>query len=155
MSSSAVAFISLGSNMGEREHYIQQALLEISMHPEMKIIATSETIFTEPLEVTNQPWFFNCITKIRTSLPPLDLLYSLQGMEEKIGRIRRFDKGPREIDLDILAYADTIMNSDDLQLPHHSLFSRPFIRQLLVAMDEENLYNYFKESGYEKYHQPL
>ena len=121
MSRPEISFIAFGSNMGNREHFIEQALLELSLHPEIIILKQSSIFETEALEVTSQPDFLNGIVKIRTSLLPLDLLITLQGIELKTGRIKRYDKGPREIDLDILTYENYIMDSEYLKIPHHSL----------------------------------
>lgn len=141
--------------MGNKEHFVRQAFLELSLHPEITLLKESEILQTEALEFTDQPDFFNAIAKIRTSLLPYDLLQTLQSIENKLGRIRRFDKGPREIDLDILTYENLVLDMDDLALPHHSLFTRPFIREILAGMNEEGIYQKFREIGHAKYRQSV
>jgi len=134
--------------MGNREHFIEQAFLELELHPEISVLKESILLETSPLEVLNQPYFLNAIAKIRTSLLPHDLLYTLQGIEQKLGRVHRFDKGPREIDLDILTYGKLKMESDDLSVPHHSLYSRPFIKDILVSMKEGSIYKDLEHAKY-------
>lgn len=122
--------ISIGSNLGNRLLYINQAIKSIENIPS-KIISQSRILETKALEITNQPDFLNCILFIETALPPLDLLNILQQIETKIGRVKRYDKGPREIDLDILNYDDLVMDNERLTLPHHSIITRPFIKELM------------------------
>jgi 2-amino-4-hydroxy-6-hydroxymethyldihydropteridine diphosphokinase len=148
------AFLSLGSNIGDRVHYMEQAVLEISRLPEVRIMSQSSILETAPLDNVNQPAFLNQILKIHVSssftLPCL--LDSLLAIEDKLGRKRRSWKGPREIDIDILSYEAVVMETDFLVLPHHSLFTRPFIKQLLSEMAELDVYSLFEESLHEKYH---
>lgn len=133
--------VSLGSNIGNREHYMEQAKLLISLHPEIQIEKESSFKETKPLEVTNQPYFINSVLKIRTHLSPQCLLEIFQGIELKVGRIRRYEKGPREIDIDLLTYSGLRLDSENLTIPHPSLFSRPFIRDLIVEIGEEKIYS--------------
>ncbi len=142
MKYSSIAFLSLGSNLGDRFHYLEQAIWEISLLPAVKILSQSKPLETLPLENTNQPSFLNQIVKIRV----------IQSIEQKLGRQHRSWKGPREIDIDILAYESVVMNTDFLTLPHHSLFTRPFIKQILNEMGESDLYTVFQDVYNEKYH---
>lgn len=152
-----IAFLSLGSNIGDRHHFMEQAIWEISTLPEVKILKQSERLETAPLENTNQPYFLNQILKVyvTTSFTVPCLLDSLQSIEDKLGRKRRSWKGPREIDIDILTYEEIVMNTDFITLPHHSLYSRPFIKELLVEMGEAEIFNIFREPYYEKHHTPV
>lgn len=149
-----IALLSLGSNMGDRAHFMEQAVWEISTLPEIRIISKSSRLETAPLENTNQPMFLNQVLKIHVSpsftLPCL--LETMLGIEDKLGRKRRSWKGPREIDIDILTYEAVVMETDFLSLPHHSLFTRPFMRQILKEMGETDIYSLFEDSVYEKYH---
>lgn len=134
--------------MGNKIHYINQAKLLISLHPEIQIVKESSVIETKPLEVINQPDFLNSVMKIRTCLSPECLLEVFQGIEFSIGRIKRYDKGPREIDIDLLYYTNIRMNTCILTLPHHSLFTRPFIRELINEIEEEKIYSCLEENVY-------
>jgi len=83
------------------------------------------------MDVVNQPDFLNQVIQIETTLDAERLLDQIQGIEKELGRVKRFDKGPREIDIDILLYEHLILQTERLSLPHHSIESRPFIRDLL------------------------
>jgi 2-amino-4-hydroxy-6-hydroxymethyldihydropteridine diphosphokinase len=124
------AILSIGSNLGDRLKYIQDSIEEIKKIPS-KIISQSRILETKALEITNQPDFLNCAILIETNLSPINLLNELQQIEIKLGRIKRYDKGPREIDLDILTYDELVMANDRLTLPHHSIQTRPFIKELM------------------------
>ncbi len=124
------AILSIGSNLGDRLKYIQDSIEEIKKIPS-KIISQSRILETKALEITNQPDFLNCAILIETNLSPINLLNELQQIEIKLGRIKRYDKGPREIDLDILTYDELVIANDRLTLPHHSIETRPFIKELM------------------------
>ena len=127
------SLISIGSNLGERQKYIESAIEEIKKIP-TQILAMSKILETKALDVTDQPDFLNCIIAIETTLEPLLLLEKLQQIERNLGRIKRFEKGPREIDLDILTYDELVMADDKLTLPHHSIKTRPFIKELMSEL---------------------
>ena len=134
-------FISAGSNIGDREKYLKNAINIIKTIDEINLIKVSDFVETKALDVVDQPDFINLIIKISTKLSPTKLLETLQEIEIRIGRKRRYDKGPREIDLDILIFEDYYISSEKLTLPHHSLFSRPFIKEILFSMSESNIFN--------------
>lgn len=124
------AILSIGSNLGDRLKYIQDSIEEIKKIPS-KIISQSCILETKALEITNQPDFLNCVLLMETTLSPINLLNELQQIEIRLGRIKRYDKGPREIDLDILTYDELVIANDRLTLPHHSIETRPFIKELM------------------------
>jgi 2-amino-4-hydroxy-6-hydroxymethyldihydropteridine diphosphokinase len=140
MHNDSLVFLSIGSNLGDREGYILNAIQSIGKDKSIQILKTSILLDTAPLDVVDQPNFLNTILKISTNLPPMNLLDHLQKIEIDIGRIRRFDKGPREIDIDILTYDSLFISTPQLTVPHHSLFSRPFIREILISMSELSIY---------------
>ncbi|NBU97227.1 MAG: 2-amino-4-hydroxy-6-hydroxymethyldihydropteridine diphosphokinase [Spirochaetia bacterium] len=143
MPSDKFVFISAGSNIGERENYLKSAINLIQSIDKINLIKVSDFFETKALDVIDQPDFINLIIKISTQLLPTELLESLQEIEIKIGRQRRYDKGPREIDLDILIYEDYYSSTEKLTLPHHSLFTRPFIKEILFSMSEGNIFNFY------------
>ena len=112
---------------------MHRAILEIQKIP-ARILAKSNILETKALDVVDQPDFLNCIVEIETNLEPLELLDSLQLIESKLGRIKRYDKGPREIDLDILTYDELVIANERLTLPHHSIETRPFIKEILLGL---------------------
>lgn len=122
--------LSLGSNLGDRKNNLELVEKFLLEH-QIKLLAKTKILETKALEVTNQPDFLNQLILIETNLEPFELLGILQEIEKKIGRIFRFEKGPREIDIDILKFNDLKLNHERLILPHHSIETRPFIKELL------------------------
>ena len=129
-------YISLGSNIGNKTANIHRAIYLISKLEKTYMIKRSCLLKTEPLEVTNQPDFINAIVLIQTEYQPFELLEKLQEIEHKMGRVFRYQKGPREIDLDILLFNDEVICTETLVVPHHSIRTRPFIQQLLGSLVE-------------------
>ncbi len=129
-----LAFVSLGSNLGQRQDMIAKADQAISELKNTKIHQRSRVIETPPLLYEKQNNFLNQIIGIETFLGPHELLRELQSIERKLGRIRRFRYGPREIDLDILNYGQLHYVDSDLTLPHPAVGSRPYISQLLADL---------------------
>jgi 2-amino-4-hydroxy-6-hydroxymethyldihydropteridine diphosphokinase len=127
--------LSLGSNLGDRENFLATALEKISEHSDIVVIRKSPIFNTAPMDVLEQPDFLNQVICIETYLKPIQLLDYLQSIESNLGRIRRIPKGPREIDIDILTYGDQEIQSDRLIIPHHSLESRPFVRELISKLE--------------------
>jgi len=121
------AYIGLGSNVGDREEYLEQAIFLLSKTPGIKVIKKSSNYETEPEGNTDQPQFMNAAVEIRTTLDPYKLLDVLQETENALGRERDVDWGPRTIDLDILLYDDLIISDDKLQIPHSLLHERLFV----------------------------
>ncbi|MEW6102486.1 MAG: 2-amino-4-hydroxy-6-hydroxymethyldihydropteridine diphosphokinase [bacterium] len=120
------AFLLLGSNIGDREENIKNALSLIGKIEETSIIRTSKIYETEPWGYKNQPFFLNSATKIETDLSPQNLLLELKNIEKIMGRKKTKRYGPRIIDIDILFYGDLIINEKDLIIPHKELTNRRF-----------------------------
>jgi 2-amino-4-hydroxy-6-hydroxymethyldihydropteridine diphosphokinase len=135
-----IALLSIGSNLGNKEFYLNNSIDQIQKNPSINILKVSKFIETAPLEIVDQPNFLNAIVKISTILTPLILLDYLQGIEIEIGRIKRYDKGPREIDIDILTYGNQTFSNERLTIPHHSLYSRSFIKDILNSISELSIY---------------
>ena len=118
-------FIGLGSNMGDREALIKEALRRIATF--IQISAASSIYETEPVEYEAQGWFLNMVIQCATRLSPQVLLEKLQDIEAAMGRQRDIDKGPRTIDLDILLYGDAVISTGQLTVPHPHLPERAFV----------------------------
>lgn len=131
----AVVYIGLGSNVGDRHEYLLRASSEILIKCEAELLAESSIKVTKAVDFENQPDFLNQVIKIRTEKTPVNLLAILKKIEEDMGRIYRFSKGPREIDLDILLYNDIIINENILKVPHPEILNRFFILEHLVELD--------------------
>ncbi|MCD8024029.1 MAG: 2-amino-4-hydroxy-6-hydroxymethyldihydropteridine diphosphokinase [Candidatus Gastranaerophilales bacterium] len=131
----ATAFLSLGSNKGDRLSNIQQAVSFLSNDNSIKVAAASSFYETEPWGKKNQPWFVNAVIAIRTELLPIELLRVCQSVEAKLGRNRINEEqwGERTIDIDILFYDDLIFSNEILTIPHKYVHKRAF---MLVPMLE-------------------
>lgn len=123
----STAYISIGSNLGDRLKYIKEAIKKIKKSKEVKICRASAVYETQPVEKRDQPWFLNMVLELETSLEPLNLLELLLEIEEQMGRKRTRRYGPRNIDLDLLLYDDLVLNSDMLTLPHPRMHERRFV----------------------------
>jgi len=122
-----IAYLGLGSNVGDREEFIEQAIFLLSKTPGIKMRKKSANYETEPEGNSDQPQFLNAAIEIQTALDPYKLLSVLHETENVLGRERDVEWGPRTIDLDILLYGDQIVSDDKLQIPHPLLHERLFV----------------------------
>ena len=129
------AFIGLGSNLGEREAMIRQALDEIAKLPGTRLARASSLYDTEPAGEVDQPNFLNAVAQIETELTARQLLWNLLLVEKRLGRMRTQRWGPRTIDLDLLLYGNLIVEEPDLTVPHPELTRRSFVLVPLVELD--------------------
>lgn len=129
---SALVYLSLGSNVGDREENLRRALAHLAVLG--KVVAVSSFYETEPVELTEQPWFLNAVVSLETEKPPRDLLDALLAIEIAMGRRRIRPKGPRTIDLDILAYGDQVVREAGLTIPHPALPYRRFVLEPLAEI---------------------
>jgi 2-amino-4-hydroxy-6-hydroxymethyldihydropteridine diphosphokinase len=130
----AIVYLGLGSNKGDWEKSLNLALKELKSLKPIKILKISSIYETEPVGFKAQNWFLNAAVKIKTKLPPLELFYTLQGIERKMGRRRGKRWGPRKIDLDILLYEGIVMKKDKLILPHPEMYKRRFVLIPLIEL---------------------
>ena len=119
------AYISLGSNLGDRASNLEHAIGKLASLG--RIVAHSAIYETEPVDVTSQPWFLNCVIALDTELTASELLSNLLSIERAMGRIRSIPKSARIIDLDILLYGDSVIDTTDLTVPHPAMHSRRFV----------------------------
>ncbi|TPX14957.1 uncharacterized protein E0L32_004787 [Thyridium curvatum] len=127
------AYIALGSNLGDRIGWIQKACDEMDARG-IKVKRTSNLWETEPMYVLDQERFVNGACEVETELKPLELLDQLQDIENSLGRKKIIDKGPRNIDLDILLYEDEKVNHERLTIPHIGIPEREFVLRPLVEL---------------------
>jgi len=118
-------FISLGSNLGDRRENLRAAMA--ALPPTVRVTAQSPVYQTAPWGYADQPDFLNQVVEGETELSPRELLVHLKSLESRLGREKTFRYGPRQIDLDILFYADFIVEESDLQIPHPRLHERAFV----------------------------
>jgi len=126
------AYVSLGSNLGDRAGYLLLAVRGM-LSAGIDVIRLSSVYETQPVEYTDQPLFLNMVAELRgTTLPPPEqLLARMLRIEYALGRIRDIKLGPRTIDLDLLIYQDEQRNTEFLQLPHPRLHLRRFVLEPL------------------------
>lgn len=123
----AIAYLGLGSNIGDREESLRQALKKISEVPGITVIRISSRYETKPYGKTDQPDFINMAVELETNLTPLDLLEVVLGIEHELGRVRKETWGPRSIDIDVLLYEDLELDLTDLKVPHPEMHLRSFV----------------------------
>jgi GTP cyclohydrolase-4 len=132
----ATAYLCLGSNLGEREENLRQALTLLSL--KINLEEVSSIYETEPVPILNrdkeQPLFLNLVCRIATNLPPEDLLHLAKEIEARMGRVPSGQiNSPRPMDIDILFYDNKIMETQDLTIPHPRLTDRAFV---LIPLSE-------------------
>ena len=130
-----IAYIGIGSNVGNKLFQCQEALSEILRIDRHRLLAQSSFYRTQPLGYSAQDWFVNSVIKIETTLGARELLRSLKGIELRLGRQETFRWGPRTIDLDLLFYDEEEFESEELQLPHPHLHKRQFVLAPLAEID--------------------
>ena len=129
------AFIALGSNIGNRAGYLHTALDAMSSYA--SIVETSHLYETVPILVTDQPLFLNAVCKVSTHLTPSELLSAVKQTEDSLGRTKTVRFGPREIDLDILFYDDSVIETPELTIPHVGIPERDFVLAPLLDLDKD------------------
>ncbi|HYY32952.1 MAG TPA: 2-amino-4-hydroxy-6-hydroxymethyldihydropteridine diphosphokinase [Gaiellaceae bacterium] len=127
------AYIGLGSNLGDREMALRQALAGLE---ELGAVRVSSVRETEPVGITDQPRFLNAVAELNTELAARDLLDRLLELERTIGRNRTKETrwGPRTIDLDLLLYGDEVIAEPGLTVPHPRLAEREFVLEPLYEL---------------------
>lgn len=118
--------ISLGSNIGERETNLAQAIALLKKNG-VNIVKKSSIYETYPVGDQEQPWFLNQVLEVQTESEPRTFLRLVKNIEKKMGRTRSTPKGPRCIDIDILLAENKIVQSEDLNIPHPELANRNFV----------------------------
>ena len=135
----AIVFLSLGSNIGDRLGYVQQAAGILGTTNNIQIIATSSFYETEPWQMDSKNWFVNAIVQISTSLTPEELLIVIQRIEAQLGRERstKREYTDRTIDIDILFYDNKLINTAKLVIPHKFFHRRAcmLVPMLEIAQD--------------------
>jgi 2-amino-4-hydroxy-6-hydroxymethyldihydropteridine diphosphokinase len=128
-----IVYLSLGSNVGDRETHLARARERLSSD-DTRILRASAIYETEPRDFPDQAWFLNQVVEIETSLFPKQLLSHLQKIERALGRLTTHPKGPRAIDIDILLYGETILSNPGLEIPHARLADRRFVLEPLAEL---------------------
>jgi 2-amino-4-hydroxy-6-hydroxymethyldihydropteridine diphosphokinase len=127
-------YLGLGSNMGDREAMIGAALAALNA-PDLRLQRVSSLYETEPIGFRDQGWFLNCVAEFETDLFPKQLLHRMQKVELGMGRVRSVKNGPRTIDIDILLFGNSIVKTDELEIPHPRYRERRFALAPLAELN--------------------
>jgi len=127
------AYLSMGSNLGDRERNLANALKLLS-GDSLRVIRVSQLYETAPRELLDQPWFLNLAAEIETELSPEELLGKTARVEARLGRQRTVPKGPRSVDIDILLYDDLTVDEPNLTIPHPGMHERRFVLEPLAEL---------------------
>jgi len=126
-----IAYIGLGSNLGDKEAALRRALRELGARDGVLVVRVSGFIETEPVGGPPQDKFLNAAAELSTVLAPEELLLVLHEVEDLCGRERTVRWGPRTLDLDLLLYEDRIVGKGRLKLPHPLMRRRRFVLEPL------------------------
>lgn len=144
---STIAHLSLGSNLGDREQNLRDAVRRVQSLGTIRSI--SSVYETEPVEFTDQPMFLNCALALETAASPDQLMLHLLEIEKAMGRQRTQKKGPRVIDLDILLFADQVVNTPEVTIPHPAMHQRRFVLEPLAEIAPETKHPVLKKTARE------
>jgi 2-amino-4-hydroxy-6-hydroxymethyldihydropteridine diphosphokinase len=141
-----LVYLGLGSNLGDRRANLESAIAQLAALG--TVTARSSCYETEPMEVPGQPWFLNCAVALETELMPKQLLARLLEIERSLGRKRKSGqpKGPRTIDLDILLFGSSVIETAGLTIPHPALHERRFVLEPLAEIAPEARHPVFKRT---------
>lgn len=130
-----LAYISLGTNMGDRYKNLVNAIHYLKVEKEIHLVKCSSIYDTVPVGYTEQDDFLNMVISVRTTLTPNELLEICLRIEKDLGRKREFKWGPRIIDLDILLYNQENIEAENLIVPHPRMQERAFVLAPLLEID--------------------
>jgi 2-amino-4-hydroxy-6-hydroxymethyldihydropteridine diphosphokinase len=139
-----LVYLSLGSNIGDRSANLQAAIDKLSSWG--KVMAVSSFYETEPVEVAGQPWFLNCAVILDTEKMPKQLMASILDLEQQMGRRRTQQKGPRTIDVDILLFGNSIVDTASLTIPHPAMHQRRFVLEPMAEIAPDLRHPVFKRT---------
>jgi 2-amino-4-hydroxy-6-hydroxymethyldihydropteridine diphosphokinase len=130
----ADAYVSIGSNLGDRDAHLALALRRLAALPETELVAVSPIFETDPVGPPPQGPFLNAAVRLRTRLAPRALLAGLLAIEQEARRVRGERNAARTLDLDLLLHGDRVLDEPGLTLPHPRLAERPFVLEPLAAL---------------------
>lgn len=129
-----IVYLGLGSNVGDSEALLKSALAELD-RPDLKLLRVSSLYETEPIGLREQRWFLNLVAEFETELFPEQVLNRMQRIELGMGRRRTVENGPRTIDIDILLYGNSVVKTEDLDIPHPRYRDRRFTLAPLAELN--------------------
>ncbi|MCF7919488.1 MAG: 2-amino-4-hydroxy-6-hydroxymethyldihydropteridine diphosphokinase [Candidatus Cloacimonetes bacterium] len=146
-----LVYLGLGSNLGNREEFLNLARMALPNNGNLTILRESRIIKTAPYGNTDQPEFLNQVLELETSLSPLAMLTLIREIEKSAGRQRNEKWGARTLDIDILFWGDEIINREELIIPHPDLHNRHFVLESLDELNPELLHPILKKTVNELY----
>ncbi|HQY20425.1 MAG TPA: 2-amino-4-hydroxy-6-hydroxymethyldihydropteridine diphosphokinase [Ignavibacteria bacterium] len=147
MKTKNIAYLGLGSNIGERISYIQRVITELNDSRNINILKESSIFETEPWGNIDQDNYLNSVLKIETDLGPMELLLELKSLEKKIGRSESKKWSEREIDIDILFYGDLVIQNENIKIPHSLIEERKFVLVPLAEIAPEFIHPVLNKSA--------
>ena len=147
MKTKNIAYLGLGSNIGERISYIQRVITELNDSRNINILKESSIYETEPWGNIDQDNYLNSVLKIETDLGPMELLLELKSLEKKIGRSESKKWSEREIDIDILFYGDLVIQNENIKIPHSLIEERKFVLVPLAEIAPEFIHPVLNKSA--------
>lgn len=129
------AYLGIGTNIGEREENLKNALISLNLLPMTKVTAVSKVYETKPVGFVDQDDFLNIAVEIETELTAQNILGACLGIEAGLGRIRNIKNGPRVIDIDLLLCENEKYDTPSLVLPHPRMFEREFVLRPLLDIE--------------------
>ena len=139
----ALVYLSLGSNLGDRVGYIQQATSLLGMNENINIVTTSSFYETEPWGMESNNWFVNAVIQISTTLSPEELLDECQRIESQLGKVSRQGKAYTDRNIDIIFYDNLIFNNERLTIPHKHFHKRVFMLVPMLEIAEDFVHPFF------------
>ena len=137
-------YLSLGSNIGDRAANLTRAIEHLRALGD--VAAVSAFYETEPIEFTRQAWFLNCAVALETEKLPKQLLSAILRVEREMGRRRTITKGPRLIDIDVLLFGSSVINTAQLTVPHPAMHERRFVLEPLAEIAPDARHPVFKKT---------
>lgn len=140
------AFLSLGSNVGDRRANLEAAIAALERE-HLHVISRSSIYETEPQDIADQPWFLNMVVECESQHFPRQMFRVVQRIERELGRVRTgaIPRGPRVIDIDILLLGNIVMQTEQLIIPHPRMFNRRFVLEPLLEIAPEMRHPQTKE----------
>ena len=149
----AIVYLSLGSNLGDRVGYLQQATSLLSASEKISVVATSSFYESEPWQMNSENWFVNAVIQISTTFTPEELLNECQRIENQLDRKRIASKNyiDRTLDVDILFYDNLIINTERLTIPHKNFCKRAFVLVPMLEIAQDFVHPVYKKTVMELY----
>lgn len=148
-----LAVLSLGSNLGDSQKILKDAVSDIKSIKGISDFKLSPFYKTKPVGYVDQDDFVNLACSFETTLEPLDLLHNMQALEQKYKRVRLFKNGPRTLDIDLVVYGDLVLNTQELTVPHPRMHERAFVLAPLKDIEPNLTVSTFNTTVQELYEQ--